>query len=157
MPVRELVPVNAMLPEPGETARDWWGHTGALRGQVDAARAGGYGPFDVATYFLHDVDAEVAAEGEPYQRSEADIAFDSVCDFTAWPTTRTRVLARAGDRFFPLGCSAGSLVTGSASRPTCSRVGTCCHWCSRGVWPTISCRPAAPQCVSLRVEPTAGW
>jgi hypothetical protein len=57
----------------------------------------------VATYFLHDVDPEVAAEGEPYQRSEADIAFGSVCDFEAWPAIGIRVLAGHDDRFFPVG------------------------------------------------------
>ncbi|HET7799314.1 MAG TPA: alpha/beta fold hydrolase, partial [Humibacillus xanthopallidus] len=103
VPVRELVLVNAMIPVPGELARDWWAHTGATEAQEEAARAGGYGPFDVSTYFLHDVDAEVAAEGEPYQRTEADIVFESVCDFTAWPTARIRVLAGADDRFFPVG------------------------------------------------------
>jgi hypothetical protein len=36
-------------------------------------------------YFLHDVPPEVAAEGEPYQRPEADVVFGSVCDFSAWP------------------------------------------------------------------------
>ncbi len=102
VPVRELVLVNAMIPDPGETARDWWLHTGALEAQAEAARAGGYGPFDVATYFLHDVNAETAAEGEAYQRSEADIAFESVCDFTAWPATGIRVLVGADDRFFPV-------------------------------------------------------
>jgi pimeloyl-ACP methyl ester carboxylesterase len=56
----------------------------------------------VATYFLHDVDAEIAAEGERYQRPEADIAFESVCDFTAWPAVSIRVLAGADDRFFPV-------------------------------------------------------
>ena len=101
--VRELVLVNAMIPDPGETARDWWAHTGALEAQDEAARAGGYGPFDEATYFLHDVDAEVAAEGEAYQRSEADIAFGSVCDFKAWPANGIRVLAGDDDRFFPVG------------------------------------------------------
>ncbi|GAA2160672.1 pimeloyl-ACP methyl ester carboxylesterase [Humibacillus xanthopallidus] len=103
VPIRELVLVNAMIPVPGELARDWWAHTGATEAQEEAARAGGYGPFDVSTYFLHDVDAEVAAEGEPYQRTEADIVFESVCDFTAWPTARIRVLAGADDRFFPVG------------------------------------------------------
>lgn len=101
--VRELVLVNAMIPDPGEVARDWWAHTGALEAQQEAARAGGYGLFDVATYFLHDVDAEIAAEGEPYQRFEADIVFESVCDFKAWPAARIRVLAGADDRFFPVG------------------------------------------------------
>ena len=102
VPVRELVFVNAMIPVPGETARDWWEHTGALEAREEAARAGGYGPFDMATYFLHDVDTKVAAEGEPYQRPEADIAFDSVCDFTSWPATPIRVLAGSDDRFFPV-------------------------------------------------------
>ena len=103
VPVRELVLVNAMIPDPGERARDWWAHTGAHEAQAEAARAGGYGPFDVATYFLHDVDAQIAAEGEPYQRSEADIAFESVCDFTAWPAVGIRVLVGDDDRFFPVG------------------------------------------------------
>ena len=103
VPVRDLVLVNAMIPVPGERARDWWAHTGAQEAQEEAARGGGYGPFDLATYFLHDVDAKVAAEGERYQRPEADIAFDSVCDFTAWAATPIRVLAGADDRFFPVG------------------------------------------------------
>jgi pimeloyl-ACP methyl ester carboxylesterase len=101
VPVRELVLVNAMIPEPGETAREWWVHTGALEAQDDAARAGGYGPFELTTYFLHDVDPAVAAEGESHQRTEADIAFGSVCDFTAWPASRMRVLVGEDDRFFP--------------------------------------------------------
>ena len=101
VPVRELVLVNAMIPVPGENARDWWANTGALEAQHEAARAGGYGSFDAATYFLHDVDAEVAA-GAPHQRSEADIAFESACDFKAWPAVETRVLAGADDRFFPV-------------------------------------------------------
>jgi pimeloyl-ACP methyl ester carboxylesterase len=103
VPVRELVLVNAMIPRPGETARDWWAHTGAVEAQEAAARAGGYGPFEPATYFLHDVDAQVAAEGEQCQPVEADVAFESPCDFTAWPVGRIRVLAGADDRFFPVG------------------------------------------------------
>lgn len=100
--IRELVLINAMIPEPGETARDWWVHTGALEAQERAARAGGYGPFDPQTYFLHDVDAETSAEGEQHQPVEADIAFESVCDFRTWPAAPVRVLAGADDRFFPL-------------------------------------------------------
>jgi pimeloyl-ACP methyl ester carboxylesterase len=101
VPVRELVLVNAMIPHPGETAREWWTHTGALEAQHEAARAGGYGPFDPLTYFLHDIDHEVVAEGE-HHPSEADIAFGSVCDFAAWPAIEIRVLAGEDDRFFPV-------------------------------------------------------
>jgi hypothetical protein len=103
VPVRELVLVNAMIPVPGETAREWWAHTGALEAQEDAARAGGYGAFTVANYFMHDVDAAVADEGERHDPSEADIVFGSVCDFQAWPAIRIRVLAGNDDRFFPVG------------------------------------------------------
>jgi pimeloyl-ACP methyl ester carboxylesterase len=100
--VGELVLVNAMIPEPGETAGGWWDHTGAIEARDEAARIGGYGPFEMATYFLHDIAPEIVAEGEGYQRDEADVAFGSVCDFQAWPSIRTRVLAGADDRFFPV-------------------------------------------------------
>lgn len=153
--VRELVLVNAMIPVPGEIARDWWAHTGALEAQDEAARAGGYGPFDVATYFLNDVDPEIAAEGEPHQRSEADVAFQSVCDFKAWPAIRIRVLADEDDRFFPVGLQRRVAVTGSASRPTCSRVGTCCHSCSRGSWATICCRQ--PVATFAKTDAVPHW
>jgi pimeloyl-ACP methyl ester carboxylesterase len=101
VPVREMVLVNAMIPDPGETARDWWTNTGALVAQNEAARVAGYGPFDEATYFLHDLSPEIVAEGEPHRRSEADIAFESVCDFKVWPSVPIRVLAGEDDRFFP--------------------------------------------------------
>jgi pimeloyl-ACP methyl ester carboxylesterase len=48
VPVRELVLVNAMIPDPGETAREWWAHTGTLEAQDEASRAGVCGRFDVA-------------------------------------------------------------------------------------------------------------
>ena len=101
VPVGELVLINAMIPVPGETPGEWWGHTGAVEARDEAAREGGYGPFEEMTYFLHDVDPEVAAEGARHRRSEADIVFTSVCDFEAWPTD-IRVLAGRDDRFFPV-------------------------------------------------------
>jgi pimeloyl-ACP methyl ester carboxylesterase len=100
--VGALVLVNAMIPVPGETPGQWWDATGATAARDEAAAAGGYGPFDVATYFLHDIDPAVAAEGEPYQREEADRVFASVCDFRVWPGAPIRVLAGADDRFFPV-------------------------------------------------------
>jgi pimeloyl-ACP methyl ester carboxylesterase len=100
--VRGLVLVNAMIPEPGETAGEWWGHTGAIGAQEEAARFGGYGPFALSTYFFHDVDPDIAAEGERHERVESDIAFGSVCDFEAWPGSGVRVLVGRDDRFFPV-------------------------------------------------------
>ncbi|MEV6018475.1 MULTISPECIES: alpha/beta hydrolase [unclassified Streptomyces] len=103
VPVGLLVLVNAMVPLPGETPGQWWGATGSERARVAAAEAGGYGiEFDLDTYFLHDVPPEIAAAGAEHQRPEADVAFNQPCDIERWPDTTTRVLAAAGDRFFPV-------------------------------------------------------
>ena len=98
--LNEIVFVNAMIPVPGETAGEWWDNVDSLTAREQAAKAGGYGDFDLAVYFLHDVPPELAAEGEPYQREEKDIAFSQPCDFT-WPDVPIRVLTGADDRFFP--------------------------------------------------------
>jgi pimeloyl-ACP methyl ester carboxylesterase len=103
MTVRALVFVNAMIPEPGETAGAWWDDVDAVSAREQAADEHGYSrEFDLDTYFLHDVSPELAAEGEPYQRNEAEIGFAQSCDFAGWPSVPTRVLAGADDRFFPL-------------------------------------------------------
>jgi pimeloyl-ACP methyl ester carboxylesterase len=102
-PVRLLVLVNAMIPLPGETAGDWWGDTGWEQARVAAARAGGYpADFDLATYFLHDVPADVVAAGQNHAYDEADVAFGQPCAIERWPDVPTRVIAGRDDRFFPL-------------------------------------------------------
>ena len=101
-PPRAIVLVNAMIPAPGETPGAWWDNVGQADARVRAAEAGGWPvEFDLDSYFLHDVDPEVAASGEKHQRPEADAVFGSVCDIAAWPDVPTRVVAGAGDRFFP--------------------------------------------------------
>jgi pimeloyl-ACP methyl ester carboxylesterase len=92
-----------MIPLPGETAGDWWQNTRSGEARAAAARARGYAEeFDLQTYFLHDVDPGVAAEGEPHQRPEADAIFDCPCDIDTWPDVPTSVVAGAHDRFFPV-------------------------------------------------------
>ena len=95
--------VNAMIPEPGETAGAWWGNTGAVDARIAAATAGGYSPqFDLATYFLHDVPEAVLRGGPPRQREQSDPVFGQPCQFERWPGIPMRVIAAADDRFFPL-------------------------------------------------------
>ncbi|MGO9220880.1 MAG: alpha/beta fold hydrolase [Streptosporangiaceae bacterium] len=102
-PVSLLVLVNAMIPRPGETPAAWWGNTGSEQARVAAARDGGYpAEFDLDTYFLHDLPAEVLASGEASGRPEAGIAFGQPCDIGQWPAVATRVIAGRDDRFFPL-------------------------------------------------------
>ena len=97
-----LVFVNAMIPLPGETAGDWWDHTGWLQARIAAAERGGYSiQFDLATYFLHDVPNDVAEEGAAYERRECDIAFNERANFQAWPDVPIHVVVGRDDRFFP--------------------------------------------------------
>jgi pimeloyl-ACP methyl ester carboxylesterase len=96
LPVRELVLVNAMIPEPGELAGEWWNSTGSVQAREEAARRGGYGDFDPETYFLHDVDPT----GLDEPRDETDAVFVTPALFSSWPSA-TRVLSGADDRLFP--------------------------------------------------------
>jgi len=101
--VRMLVFVNAMIPVPGETAREWWANTGWDQARVAAADRGGYSPsFDLATYFLHDLPPEVVKQGEAQERPEADVVFGEPCRFETWPAIPIHVLAGRDDRFFPI-------------------------------------------------------
>ena len=99
LPVSSIVLVNAMVPLPGETPGEWWGNTGAIEARDEAAVVGGYGPFELETYFLHDVDT-TGLRDEQYP--ESDRVFGTPCSFSRWPDVPIRVLAGADDRFFPL-------------------------------------------------------
>ena len=102
-PIGVLVLVNAMIPRPAETPGEWWANTGWEEARVAAAETGGYPvEFDVPTYFLHDVAAEVLASEDAEERPEAAIAFTQPCDIVSWPDVPTRVVAGREDRFFPL-------------------------------------------------------
>ncbi|WP_309231532.1 alpha/beta hydrolase [Nocardia sp. SYP-A9097] len=97
-----LVFVNAMIPQPGETAGQWGENVGSTAARLAAADAGGYTrDFDEQVYFLHDVPPEALAGGsEP--RPEADRIFGDPCAFTRWPDIPTHALIGADDRLFPL-------------------------------------------------------
>jgi pimeloyl-ACP methyl ester carboxylesterase len=98
-----LVFVNAMVPQPGETAGAWWENTGAVTARVAAAEAEGYSAeFDLQTYFLHDVPKAVLHAGPLDQRPQAEAVFNERCRFDHWPSIPIRVIASANDRFFPL-------------------------------------------------------
>ena len=104
VPVASLVFVNAMIPRPGETPNAWGENTRCAVARAAAAEQGGYSAeVDLGVYFLHDVPPEVAAAGERYQRPEAEVAFGSVCDFSAWPPVPIRAVAGSDDRLFPVG------------------------------------------------------
>jgi pimeloyl-ACP methyl ester carboxylesterase len=101
-PIGRLVFVNAMIPLPGETAGEWWDHTGWSEAQKAAAERGGYSvEFDLTTYFLHDVPKRIAEDGAAREREESEIAFTEPATFQAWPDVPIHVVVGQDDRFFP--------------------------------------------------------
>jgi pimeloyl-ACP methyl ester carboxylesterase len=100
--VHGLVFVNAMIPVPGEQAGDWGRTVGSTAARIEAAQAGGYTTeFDLETYFLHDLSADLRQLVLSHPGDESEAVFASVCEFDAWPQVPTRVLVGADDRFFP--------------------------------------------------------
>jgi pimeloyl-ACP methyl ester carboxylesterase len=103
VPIRLLVLVNAMIPQPGETPGQWWDNVGSEQARTAAAARDGYSAeFDLATYFTHDVPDALVAEMQERAGSQLDERFDDVCTFDAWPPVPTHVVAGRDDRFFPL-------------------------------------------------------
>lgn len=101
-PVRMLVFVNAMIPEPGETAGAWWGATGATEAREAAADRAGYArEFDLTTYFLHDVPPDILRTS-PQPREESAAVFGEPCQFERWPDIPMHIVAGGDDRFFPV-------------------------------------------------------
>src|SRR5213078_4455387 len=97
-PVRMVVFVNAMIPEPGETAGAWWGATGAAEAREQAAARRGYArEFDVGTYFLHDVPQDVLRAGPEQPREEAEAVFGE-----RWPEIPIHGLAGRDHRLLPI-------------------------------------------------------
>jgi hypothetical protein len=105
--VELIVLVNAMIPTPGETAGDWWAATGQGPAQRSAAeRAGRLAPGDPdedeAALFLHDVPADVVADGAAHLRQQSGRPFQDRWPLGRWPDVPTRCLASTGDRLFPI-------------------------------------------------------
>jgi pimeloyl-ACP methyl ester carboxylesterase len=104
LPVSLLVFVNAMIPDPGETAGDWWANSGQRDAMKAMDQREGRGPdaeFDVMTYFLHDLPPEVLVDAEANARGQTDKPFATPAAFESWPDIPTRVIVGRDDRFFP--------------------------------------------------------
>jgi pimeloyl-ACP methyl ester carboxylesterase len=105
LPVDWLVLLNAMIPQPGETAGEWWDNTGQAAAVRENDIREGRDPdagFDLATAFFHDLPPEVLEQVMQSENSEpADSLFAVPFDRPAWPEVPTTVLAGRDDRFFP--------------------------------------------------------
>ena len=103
LPASGIVLLNAMIPLPGETSGEWWDATGSAEARRDHDIREGRDPdanFDLETYFLHDVPADVLASlGD--ERDQTETVFVAPWGLDAWPDVPTTVLAAQDDRFFP--------------------------------------------------------
>jgi pimeloyl-ACP methyl ester carboxylesterase len=91
LPVRLMVLVAAMTPNPGESPGEWWANTGHQFPD----------PFDPAVIFAHDLPPELAAESLQHQREQSGTPFEMPWPLDAWPDVPTRFLLCRDDRFFP--------------------------------------------------------
>ncbi len=106
LPVSLLVLLNAMIPAPGETAGDWWDHTGQGQARREKDERDGRPPgadLDLATYFLHDLPQDLVDGAWAHARRQSDTPFGQPWPLEAWPDVPTRVLVARDDRFFPAG------------------------------------------------------
>jgi hypothetical protein len=102
----QLILVAPMIPQPGETAGEWWENTGHAEAVADMLERhepmGEWGPEAMAEVFLHDVDPDVAHESARFERAPGAGMFSEPWPLDDWPDVTTRVLAPTGDRLFPL-------------------------------------------------------
>lgn len=104
VPTRLLVLVCPMVPRPGETAGEWWAHTGQAEAARRAAEAEGCDPdrpFDPIEMFLHDVDPAVIATSAHHVRRQSERPFRDPWPLPQWPAVPTRCVIGRRDRLFP--------------------------------------------------------
>ena len=103
VPVRQVIFVNAMIPRPGETPGAWWDNVGWEQARTTAARRNGYSPdFDLDTYFLHDIPADLRQQMLGQDVPQSPGPFGDKCLFGEWPGIGLHVIAGRDDRFFPV-------------------------------------------------------
>lgn len=95
----ELIYVSAMVPRPGECPGDWWGATGCVAAQREAAAAGGYDVSDAVAVYYNGVDPAVV--GEEIERAQSETPSLKPWPAEALPQVPTRFILFRDDRFFP--------------------------------------------------------
>jgi pimeloyl-ACP methyl ester carboxylesterase len=103
-PVKRMVFVNAMIPEIGETAGEWWSNTGQDEARRAKDEREGRDPnkeFDLATYFLHDLSDAEKDKVLATDRDQSSSVFSEPYPLKTWPKIPMDVVTSHDDRFFP--------------------------------------------------------
>ena len=104
VPVRLMILVAAMVPQPGELLGDWWENTRWEQARREQAERNGTTPIgmdDVQALFFHDVPADVKAEAMHHERNQSGTPMGERWPLPAWPDVPTRFVLCRDDRFFP--------------------------------------------------------
>lgn len=104
VPVRLMILVAAMVPQPGELLGDWWENTRWEQARREQAERNGTTPIgmdDVEALFFHDVPADVKAEAMHHERNQSGTPMGERWPLPAWPDVPTRFVLCRDDRFFP--------------------------------------------------------
>lgn len=103
VPARQVIFVNAMIPAPGETPGAWWDNVGWEQARTAAAQRNGYSPeFDLDTYFLHDIPADLRQQMAGHDVQQSGGPFGDGCAFDGWPGVPVHAITGRDDRFFPV-------------------------------------------------------
>ncbi len=102
-----LILLAPMIPQPGESAGEWWASTGICEEIADVLER--FGPMrewgqDAFEYvFYADVDPQALKENKGFDGAPGEGMFTEPWPLSAWPAVPTSVLAPREDRLFPLG------------------------------------------------------
>ena len=103
-PVEQIVLLNAMIPNPGETGEAWWSNTGQHEAQLEYLATIGVTPEeaeDDRVLYFHDVPLDLTKEAESRDQGQSWTPMTQPWPLAAWPETPTRVLVGRDDRLFP--------------------------------------------------------
>ena len=92
--VELLVLLAALVPAPGEAARDWWTNTGYQPVRGDWSD-------DDASIFYHDVAPDLVVEALKQARRQSDTPAEEPWPLERWPDLPTRFLLCRQDRLLP--------------------------------------------------------
>jgi pimeloyl-ACP methyl ester carboxylesterase len=95
--------VAGMVPQPGETADEWFGNVGWSGAVADRARADGglTGNSDPMISFYHDVPAELATQAMARERPVTERLGETPWPLPTMPSIVARFVVTTQDRFIP--------------------------------------------------------
>ena len=95
--------VAGMVPQPGESAGEWFGHVGWSDAVDEQAREDGglTGSADPLIAFYHDVPADLARQAMARERPTSERLGETAWPMPAWPDVPAQYVVTTRDRFIP--------------------------------------------------------